>query len=625
MNPAGSNSVRTAAILCALAILAPPETPAQQFTDETALLFPPGTPAEWTNQVTAGDIDGDGDLDLIFAQGGNFSTAGANTQVRIYINFLAGRFRDDTNARTGGLDGIYRGVELGDCDNDGDLDVLLAQDFDRLPDLWTNNGSGFFTSEGATRLPNIVLSSSRGQFGDVDNDGDLDVFFTSGSGNRFGCGQYRLYLNDGTCHYTDVTTTQFPLGNVCENMDCIFGDIDGDFDLDIRTSGTGTDNSRLYRNDGNGVYTLAPAPPDTTCYSYDFGDVDNDGDLDLVGANGFNGNQGEILLENDGTGTYTDVSAQVSPNPSQDDNDSKFLDYDNDGDLDLLIARLGSGGEKLYENDGSGNFTQTSGVIEVVSDSSLDIFVADFDGNGTYDFVTAQGESGSFVNRIYINNGPPDTWPPRIIDTEQLPDTTDTAGPYVLRALILDDMTSDRNFFDKGILLIFNVDGGPDQITPMRYSGGQVYRGEIPGQIVGTTVDYRISATDFADNTAIGPTLSFDVTGAATAAGSVSTPLLLARGAGILIDLSWGASCLTGDDDYAVYGGILGDFPNLAFETCSTGGATSASIDPGSGDRYFIVVPRNAVREGSYGTDFPDHERPAADVPCVTQQIGSCR
>ena len=378
------------------------------------------------------------------------------------------------------------------------------------------------------------MSSSRGQFGDVDNDGDLDVFLTNGAGNRFGCGQYRLYLNDGSCSYTDATATHFPIGNVCQNMDAIFGDIDNDFDLDIRTSSTGTNNSRLYRNNGSGLFTLvAGVRSDSTCYSYDFGDIDGDGDLDLLGANGLSGSSAEILLENDGTGGFANVSSQITPNPSQDDNDSKFFDYDNDGDLDLIIARLGSGGEKIYNNDGNGNFTQTPGVIEVISDSSLDITVGDFDNSGTYDVVTAQGESGNYTNRIYLNNGPADSLPPRIIDTEQHPDTFETTGPYVVRALILDDMTSDRNFFDKGVTLVYSVDGGADQTTQMRHSGGQVYRGAIPGQPAGSAIAYRVSATDYNGNSAAGTMRAFTILGVpADTAGMISDPLTPGQGRG---------------------------------------------------------------------------------------------
>jgi len=388
---------------------------AQQFTDATASRFPSPEPVDWTNQISIGDIDGDGDLDILFANGGNFSSPGANQLQRIYINLGTGFFRDESQFRMN-FSGLCRGVEMGDIDNDGDLDVIYAQDFQRQPQLFLNSGNGFFNNATVARLPAITLSSSRAQFGDIDNDGDLDLYITSGSTNRFGCGQYRIYVNDGAGFFTDETASRHPIGNVCNNMDCIFGDIDNDFDLDVRTASTGSNNSRLYRNDGTGVFTQVATPSDGSCYSYDFGDMDGDGDLDLIGANGGSGNA-EILLENDGTGSFTNVSGNISPNPSQDDNDSKFIDYDNDGDLDLLIARLGSGGEKLYANNGAGVFTQTSGVFQVISDSSLDIAVADVNNDGKYDVITGQGESGSFENRIYMNSGPADTHAPNIVAT----------------------------------------------------------------------------------------------------------------------------------------------------------------------------------------------------------------
>ncbi|MEM7229251.1 MAG: VCBS repeat-containing protein [Planctomycetota bacterium] len=480
----------------------------QQYVEDTALRFP--SPVNlFSNQMSIGDIDNDGDLDIIFANGGNFSTPGPNQTQQVLINLNNVRFVDQSNRLN--FAGLCRGVEMGDIDNDGDLDVLFAQDFNRLPQLFLNDGTGFFTNITTTNLPNITLSSSRGQFGDIDNDGDLDIYITSGAGSRFSCGQYRIYVNDGTGVFTDETNTRHPIGNVCNNMDCIFGDIDNDFDLDVRTASTGTNNSRLYRNDGTGVYTQAAIPSDSSCYSYDFGDIDGDGDLDLLGANGGSGNS-DILYRNNGSGTFTNISANISPNPSLDDNDSKFIDYDNDGDLDLLIARLGSGGERMYQNDGTGNFTQVFGVVEVVTDSSLDVGVADLiGGDGIYDIVTANGESGIYTNRIYVGNGPADTNAPTIVDTEELPSECNTDGPYVVRALILDDITSDRNFFDKGIFLNYSVNAGPVQQVAMRHSGGQVYRGEIPGQPAGANVDYFVTAIDWNDNEGTGATKSFVV------------------------------------------------------------------------------------------------------------------
>ena len=483
-----SPTTRWLSCLCAVALVGSlsPRAAAQQFVDQTSTRFPTNNPAEYTNQLTIGDIDNDGDLDILFFNGGGFGSPTAPLRQRVFINNGSGFFTDESVPRMGSFAGRCRGGELGDIDNDGDLDLILAQDFNVQPGLFINDGAGFFTDVSATQLPAMTLSSSRAQFGDIDNDGDLDLYITSGTTSRFTCGQYRVYVNDGAGFFTDETAARHPIANVCNNMDCIFGDIDNDFDLDIKTASTGTNNSRLYRNDGTGVFTLdATVPPDSSCYSYDFGDIDGDGDLDLIGVNGGTGAT-EILLVNDGTGSYSNVSGQISPNPQQDDNDSKFFDYDDDGDLDLLIARLGSGGEKIYNNDGNGNFTQVFGLITVVADSSLDIMVADLDNDGDLDIVTAQGESGNFENRIYINvTGPADTHAPRIIRTEQLDDTEDTKGPYVIRALILDNMTSDRNFFDHGIILSYSVGAGPGLEVPMSYSGGQVYRGEIPGQPTG--------------------------------------------------------------------------------------------------------------------------------------------
>jgi hypothetical protein len=253
-------------------------------------------------------------------------------------------------------------------------------------------------------------------------------------------------------------------------------------------------------------------PSDSTCYSYDFGDIDGDGDLDLLGANGApSGSVAEILLKNDGTGTYTNATSQLLFNPGVDDNDSKFFDYDNDGDLDLIIGVLGSAAERIYNNNGLGTFSSTSGVISGQTDSTLDVMVADLTGNGAYDIVTAQGESSNFQNRIYVNNGPADTLPPTIVDTETQGDTGDAAGPYVIRAAILDHMTSDRNFFDKGITLNYQINFGATQTVPMRHSGGQIYRGELPGQPMGSVVKYWVTAIDFNDNEGEGASQTFQV------------------------------------------------------------------------------------------------------------------
>src|SRR5262249_18792833 len=84
------------------------------------------------------------------------------------------------------------------------------------------------------------------------------------------------------------------------------------------------------------------------------------------------------------------------------------------------------------------------------------------------------------------------------------------------------------------------------------------------------------------------------------AVGSVSG-LQVAKAGGGSVTLSWAASCSAHDTDYEVYEGALGSFAAGAPRACSTAGATSTTLTPAAGSRYFLVVPRDAWSEGSYG------------------------
>ena len=130
---------------------------AQQFVQQTTTRFP--VQAEYTNQCTVVDIDGDGDLDIVWANGQGYSTAGTALPVRIYVNNGAGTFADETATRAAGITGWFRGVEAGDIDRDGDWDLVLANDFNKKPVLLLNNGAGVFTDASA-RLPAFTMSST---------------------------------------------------------------------------------------------------------------------------------------------------------------------------------------------------------------------------------------------------------------------------------------------------------------------------------------------------------------------------------------------------------------------------------------------------------------------------------
>lgn len=109
------------------------------------------------------------------------------------------------------------------------------------------------------------------------------------------------------------------------------------------------------------------------------------------------------------------------------------------------------------------------------------------------------------------------------------------------------------------------------------------------------------------------------------AAGRLAEPGLSVdnTGAGEVV-LSWAGSCLASDTDFEVYAGALGRFDAYAPLACSTGGATTYPLPPDPGDRFFLVVPRNATHEGSYGTGIAGAERPALDGACLPQEISDC-
>jgi PKD repeat protein len=110
-----------------------------------------------------------------------------------------------------------------------------------------------------------------------------------------------------------------------------------------------------------------------------------------------------------------------------------------------------------------------------------------------------------------------------------------------------------------------------------------------------------------------------------TGAGRVTGALVVDRGAGGDLELDWGPSCLDSDQDYEIYEGLLGDFGSHQPLSCTTGWATYSVVTPGGGSTYYLVVPRNdSLREGSYGLDGHDMERPPSGSACLEQIAADC-
>ena len=396
---------------------------AQQFTYDASIL--PNVTI-WTDGVELADIDNDGDIDILFANGSSYGAGGFQPQ-HLYLNDGAGNF----TAAHGQLNVANFNAKLviaEDFDNDGDLDLMYAPEgpfpnTTQVPRMLINDGTGNFTDESATRLPQLTMASFSVCAGDVDDDGDLDVVFTNGATFGGVATQARLYLNDGDGFFTNATGTNMP-NDTYNAQDVQLLDYDKDFDIDIALSGKGQNGKRgrLYLNDGTGNFVIDNAFNDLgtgSTYEIDYGDLDFDGDFDMFVQSISGVNEG--IARNDGPGVIAPELTFPAPNGS-DDNEMAGFDYDNDGDLDSLIGSLG-GTERLYRNDGIGSWVNQNGLIQSQGDSTLDISVGDLNGDGAYDIVTAQGESGNWRNKAYINNGPADTTAPVLLNGETLATT----------------------------------------------------------------------------------------------------------------------------------------------------------------------------------------------------------
>ncbi len=203
---------------------------------------------EWMYRVALGDLDGDGDLDAWFGRG----TDSPDHVDRVYLNDGTGNFTDSGQR----LNTVSTGdVQLGDLDGDGDLDAYLANGNGRggnIPDrVWFNDGTGKFTDSGQRLGRSVSLSV---ELGDVDDDGDLDAVVTGGSllfGNEVKQPN-DVWLNDGKGFFTHSGQE---IGNE-STVKVQLGDLDNDGDLDAFFGNMGQDsevwfNVQLIAGDAN--------------------------------------------------------------------------------------------------------------------------------------------------------------------------------------------------------------------------------------------------------------------------------------------------------------------------------------------------------------------------------------
>jgi hypothetical protein len=242
----------------------------------------PISATDFVAQICLGDVDGDGDLDILVASRGR----GMGGPIQLLLNTGGGTFAAAPGNLPATVESGYA-MQLVDLDGDGDLDIVRAE-IDRTRVL-INNGAGVFTDQSVARMPQHL-----GQMptciacGDLDGDGDIDLVF--------GMGTLHVLQNNGAGVFTDITAQAVPTGTDAV-VDVALADFDGDGRLDIAPSTFdqhtgGTVQGDVLLNDGQGHFfgqRYLPAFLDIG-YGIAAADFDRDGDIDLL-VSGWNGNR----------------------------------------------------------------------------------------------------------------------------------------------------------------------------------------------------------------------------------------------------------------------------------------------------------------------------------------------
>jgi len=321
--------------------------------------------------IAAGDVDGDGSDDLFVS-----AWSAQGTAVPTLYRVQGGFVRDAGERANIRLPQGAAFATFADFDNDGWLD-FFAIGVDGKSHLFRNRGDG--SSEDVTAKSRIgdVAGARKALFVDLDHDGDLDLLLI-GSGGR---AVYRNNL-DGT--FTEATAA-FGIGGAGDARDAVFADFDGDGRTDVFIAGSP---SSLLHNGGAARFSDVIASsglPSGAARTAALGDYNNDGFLDLFIA----GSSGESSLWlNRGNGTFSrDSRSAVVSSGSSAPSTATFVDYDNDGWLDLIVGGAEKPALFLFRNDGKGAFVDRSTLIPAATRSAgaRSIVASDVDGDGDED------------------------------------------------------------------------------------------------------------------------------------------------------------------------------------------------------------------------------------------------
>ena len=378
-------------------------------------------------EMAWGDVDDDGDFDLAL-MGENRS---GEAQTLFYEN-AGGVLVVDAEAEIVGL--LNGAVAWGDYDNDGDLDLAISGEDER-----GNRASRLYRTDlGIANLTFILVgsftdvSSSALDWGDVDNDGDLDLVLMGLSDDSISGilqSYTRLFINDGQSGFVQSTTE--PVG--VNNGEAVWGDYDNDGDLDLALTGSDSQGGRnlsIYANDGSGQLAdadLGLEPLESSDLAW--GDYDRDGDLDLAAGGISSAGVSTVVYQNNDGQMEALAGAEL---PGIRGGDLVWADYDNDQDLDLAIT--GNDGQQpflqLYENVDA-SFQQDPILILQGVDFST-VALVDIDGDADLDLISA-GSDAAFAPLTVVNDNLEAQFNPnRAPDVPTTPTAQDSAATVTL-------------------------------------------------------------------------------------------------------------------------------------------------------------------------------------------------
>lgn len=400
--------------------------------------------------VVVFDFDNDGDEDLFFVDGGSLpGYQGEPARSRLFRND-GGRFTDWTDRSGIKVTTYGNGGTAGDVDNDGDLDLFVTGFVD--DQLFRNNGDGTFTDVTAKAGVSDPLWSTSAAFADPDQDGDLDLYVAnyvdfSTTNHKF-CGDrqrnlrgychpdvynglpHKYYRNRGDGTFEDATRAAGFGGAVGPGLGVIFGDVDNDGWQDVYVANDTRPNF-LFRNKGNGTFEDLSLLSGTSVgengrpeagMGVDLGDYDGDGLQDVVVTN-FE-LETNALYRNLGGGAFVDARSPAriaEPSLMFLAFGIAFADFEQDGDLDLVIANghindnaseFLQGSQyrqrnQVFENQGDGKFREDKATGMDVVRASRGLATGDLDGDGDLD--VAIGNSNELCE-VYENRGAGGNW-----------------------------------------------------------------------------------------------------------------------------------------------------------------------------------------------------------------------